>query len=130
MERNEITEIKNLALGDRFYKLKDKSKKVFEKVEAKTKTTQYQTYKDFAKVRGEKFPQPFKSETAVVFLRSAAGVFLLCLSSCKDGNKLIPINHDLLVNFASLLFFVWIAFVAYFSIKVRVSPYQHKKEED
>ena len=129
MERNEITEIKNLLLGDRFYKLKDKGKTVFEKVDAKAKTTQYQTYSHFAKVSGEKFPQSFKSETAVVFLRSAAGLFLLCLSSCKDGHKAIALDHDMMVNFTSLIFFIWIGMIALFAIKHRVSSYKNKRDE-
>ncbi|WP_442795334.1 hypothetical protein [Pelobium manganitolerans] len=130
MERNQITEIKNLAPGDRFYKLTDKTKKVYQKVQAKTKTTQYQTYSHFATARGEKFPQPFKSNTAVVFLRSALGAFLYCLSSCKNLAQPLEVNHAMLVNLASLLFFIWIALCAYFSIRSGAKAYRHKHKDD
>lgn len=71
MKRNEITAIKNLQVGDVFYKHNDKSKTVFELVEGKPIATQYQTYSFFGLKRGtKKYPDVFKSDTVVVYLRN------------------------------------------------------------
>lgn len=48
MNKNEITTIDQLANGDRFYFLADKSKTVWQKVERKAKKTEYQTYRYWA----------------------------------------------------------------------------------
>lgn len=69
MERNTTTTIEQLAIGDRFYKAKDRTKTVLTKVEHETKVTKYQTYTQWAKNDTEKYPQPMKSDTAVIFLR-------------------------------------------------------------
>lgn len=69
MERNTQTEVKNLLPGDRFYKLNDKKKTVLEIVEEKVKKTHFQTYSVFAKKDGQRFADPMKSNTMVVFLR-------------------------------------------------------------
>lgn len=47
MERNTPTTANQLKIGDRFYKLADKSRKPYEMVESDPKTTQYRTYKLF-----------------------------------------------------------------------------------
>lgn len=70
MKRNEVTEIRDLQNGDRFYKVGDKHKTVFEKIEHETKMTKYQTYSHWGCVDGSNFPQAFKSDTQVVFLRN------------------------------------------------------------
>lgn len=71
MKRNEVTAIKNLQVGDVFYKHNDKSKTVFELVPGEVKTTQYQTYSFFGLKRGAmRFPDTFKGDTVVVYLRS------------------------------------------------------------
>lgn len=70
MKRNDVVEIRELKIGDRFIKAGDKSKTVFEKLEHETKITKYQTYSHWAGVDGSKFPQAFKSDTLVVFLRN------------------------------------------------------------
>ena len=64
-----VTFIHQLQTGDRFYRLKDKKKEVWEKVEGEVKKTYFQTYRHFAKRDNDKFYQPFQSATAVVFLR-------------------------------------------------------------
>ncbi len=66
---NTVTTIHQLNIGDRFYKLQDKTKTVWEKVEGEVKKTYYQTYRHFAKRDNDKFSQPFQSSTPVVFLR-------------------------------------------------------------
>ncbi|WP_295674620.1 hypothetical protein [uncultured Mucilaginibacter sp.] len=69
MTRNEVTEVKNLVMGDRFYKQNDAKKTVLEIAEGEAKVTKYQTYKVFAKIPGAKYADPMKSSTMVVFLR-------------------------------------------------------------
>lgn len=80
MERNTVTNIARLQIGDRFYKANDKHKIVFEKVEHETKKTAYQTYKHWAVeakyCRGtltadqiEMYAKPINSATEVIFLR-------------------------------------------------------------
>ena len=69
MNRNEVTEVKNLILGDRFYKQNDAKKTVLEIAEGEAKVTIFQTYKVFAKTPGAKYAAPMKSNTPVVFLR-------------------------------------------------------------
>ncbi|WP_346237745.1 hypothetical protein ABDK00_001545 [Niabella insulamsoli] len=70
MERNTITTVDKLQLGDRFYKANDKNKTVLTKVESEIKVTIYRTYRHFAKTDKEKFPQPINANTRVVFLRN------------------------------------------------------------
>ncbi len=71
MERNTRTTIGALEDGDRFYLLADKRKEVWTKVARAIKKTGYQTYGHFAIKDGgnPKYPQAFKKETSVVFLR-------------------------------------------------------------
>lgn len=69
MERNTQTTIGELKAGDRFYFIKDKKKMVWQKVEQKAKQTYFQTYSNFARQDGQKYEQPFKRLTGVVFLR-------------------------------------------------------------
>ena len=80
MERNDKTTMYRLRPGDRFYKLADKKKTVFEKVEHETKKTHFRTYKHWAidakYCRGtltpdqiEMFGKPINGDTEVIFLR-------------------------------------------------------------
>lgn len=71
MQRNTRTTIEALKEGDRFYKLCDRAKEVWTKVPSAAKQTGYQTYKHFALKDGDhpKYPQAFKNDTPVVFLR-------------------------------------------------------------
>jgi len=80
MERNQKAMIYQLRAGDRFYKFTDKNKTVLEKVDHKTKQTNYRTYKHWAidaKYCGrmltadqiELFAKPLNSDTEVIFLR-------------------------------------------------------------
>ncbi|HEY9362183.1 MAG TPA: hypothetical protein VIQ00_02895 [Chitinophagaceae bacterium] len=70
MERNTKTIVNNLAIGDRFLKVNDKKKEVWEKVPHEAKQTKYQTYSHFAKRDYERFPSAMKSDTQVIFLRN------------------------------------------------------------
>lgn len=70
MERNTTTTISHLQIGDRFYKISDRNKSVWTKVEGKVVITKYQTYKHWAIKDGERHADMFKSDTAVIFLRS------------------------------------------------------------
>lgn len=70
MERNTQTTIKNLKPGDRFYKVTDKKKEVWQKVVCEVKVTKYQTYSNFAKRDIDQSSQAFKSETEIIFLRT------------------------------------------------------------
>ena len=80
MNRNTVTMISELKIGDRFYKAGDKNKTVFQKVDHKSKRTQWQTYTQFAieaKILGrdlnqskiEEHAKAFKRDTSVIFLR-------------------------------------------------------------
>ncbi|MBC7399823.1 MAG: hypothetical protein H7289_07735 [Mucilaginibacter sp.] len=76
MERNQITTVIELKVGDRFYKLNDKSKTVYQMVSYKTKTTKYATYAYWCQKPdniGSRYPNlhAIKPETQVVYLRSA-----------------------------------------------------------
>lgn len=74
MERNKVTRMHDLQIGDRFYKLSDPQKKVWQKVSAPVKKTNYRTYKHFAREAGlpdkEIFTHAVMGQTIVVFLRS------------------------------------------------------------
>lgn len=70
MERNTTTTLALLQFGDRFYKLKDKKKMLYEKVEHKPKQTYYQTYRHWALKDGHRDPDPMRGDTEVVFLRN------------------------------------------------------------
>jgi len=69
MERNTQTTVYHLQIGDRFYKVNDKKKWVYEMVEGEVKQTHFQTYKHFALKDGERYPDAIKSITEVIFLR-------------------------------------------------------------
>lgn len=69
MESKTQTTIGELQPGDRFYFLKDKKKTVWQKIEHEVKRTHFQTYSNFAKQDGQKYEQPFKRLTEVIFLR-------------------------------------------------------------
>lgn len=70
MERNTLTTIDKLQVGDRFYKANDKKKEVWEVVEHETKQTHFQTYRFWATNGKLKYPEPVKKNTVLVFLRS------------------------------------------------------------
>lgn len=70
MERGTRTTIDNLAIGDRFYKVKDGNRIVHEKVEHAPLKTKYCLYRNWARADNEKHAQAMKSGTEVVFLRS------------------------------------------------------------
>lgn len=74
MERNTITTIDNLQLGDRFYKVADSKKELFTKVHVKPLKNKYTCLKHGAIKDGEKFPVHFKTDTKLVFLRSTVEV--------------------------------------------------------
>lgn len=69
MERNTITKINALKVGDRFYKLHDRKKTVWTKTDHAPKKTNYYTYTNFANTDDKMYPEPFKHDTQVVFLR-------------------------------------------------------------
>ncbi len=69
MERNTKTLIKELQIGDRFYKCRDKNKIVFEKVYEPFKRTNYRTYANFAKTDVQLRGVPMNGDTEVIFLR-------------------------------------------------------------
>ncbi len=76
MERNTVTTIDQLQVGDRFYKANDKNKRMFQKVKAgsngeKYVRTRYKTYSHFAKADKELHPVMIERTTAVVFIRNA-----------------------------------------------------------
>lgn len=69
-----------LKPGDRFYKLSDNKKTVFQKVEHDAKQTNFQTYKHWAidakyckgeltKDQIDMFAKPINKDTEVIFLR-------------------------------------------------------------
>ena len=70
MQRNEVTTAGELSTGDIFYKLKDKSKKAYTKVDGEAKVTEYATYAVNAIRHGQKHTDSMKSNTQVVYLRS------------------------------------------------------------
>lgn len=69
MKRFELTTAGALQIGDTFYKATDKTKSVYERIEGEAKKTQYATYGVTARKHGNKFAEPMKSNTKVVFLR-------------------------------------------------------------
>ena len=69
MERNTVATIRELEIGDRFYKSGDKNKVVYEKVDHEATQTHFQTYSNFATTASDPFPKAFKGHTKVVFLR-------------------------------------------------------------
>lgn len=77
MERNTITTMRELKIGDRFYKAADKKKTVYERVEHETTKTKYQTYQ-YWDLEGslllkatnlERYAKAITGSTEVVFLR-------------------------------------------------------------
>lgn len=90
MERNTVTYINKLKVGDRFYRAGDKDRLVLEKVDHKVKRTNYQTYSHWAipasiadrfRPDGEQLERQIslwgralRAETQVVYLRSVEGV--------------------------------------------------------
>lgn len=70
MERNTVTILSKLQIGDRFYKTADPKRKVYTKVEGEVVKTYFQTYKHYGKADNERFPVMMKGNTSVIFLRS------------------------------------------------------------
>lgn len=71
MERGTKTTINQLGIGDRFYKANDKKKEVWEVVQNERKVTKFQTYDYWIKKDTDNYPVAIKSNSAVIFLRSA-----------------------------------------------------------
>lgn len=69
MERNTATTISELQIGDRFYKVSDRKKSVWTKVEKEPYSSGFQTYTNFALQDGRKHTDAFKSDTKLIFLR-------------------------------------------------------------
>ena len=69
MEKFTITYLYKLNVGDRFYKLKDRTKKVYEMVEAEPKRTRYRTYSFWGKADDADELTAFAGNTEVVFVR-------------------------------------------------------------
>lgn len=69
MKKNTLTHVYKLVPGDRFYKVKDKSKKVYEIVEAEPKVTPFRTYSYWCIADGSDELIALKGNTEVVFLR-------------------------------------------------------------
>lgn len=69
MERNTQTTVKQLREGDRFYKVKDRNKKVLQMVPGKQVKTYFQTYNYFCKADTERHSQAINPNTQVIFLR-------------------------------------------------------------
>ncbi len=69
MEPKTATIARNLKVGDRFYKAKDRNKSVLEMVPHETKKTIYQTYKFWCQGDYDKHPTPINGDTPVIFLR-------------------------------------------------------------
>jgi hypothetical protein len=78
MERNTLTEIKNLIPGDRFYMPKDRNKTVHTKIERGPLTTKYYTYTQWSKADTSLHPEKHKDNTIVHFLRHKATLATLC----------------------------------------------------
>lgn len=71
MEKNTLTTVDKLQIGDRFYKAGDRKKELWTKVEAQKKVTYFQTYVHWAKKDKEVHPQALKANSPVIFLRHA-----------------------------------------------------------
>lgn len=71
MERLQQTTIKELQVGDRFYRTGDKKKTVFTVVKCPIKKTHFRTYRYFALADGELHPHPINLSTQLTFLRHA-----------------------------------------------------------
>lgn len=69
MNRNTLTTVMALSVGDRFYKLTDRNKMVLMKVDAPVKKTEYRTYRHFCKSDSDRWPVAINGDTKVVFLR-------------------------------------------------------------
>lgn len=82
MNRNDVTTVDKLVIGDRFYRSNDKNKEVLELVEMPAKRTYYRTYRYFFitaasadKIRHNadligRIAKPINGTTSIVFLRS------------------------------------------------------------
>lgn len=69
MERNTMTTVDKLRIGDRFYRASDKNKTMWTKVEAPVKKTFFQTYRHHARKDGDKYAIDVRSDLQVVFMR-------------------------------------------------------------
>lgn len=70
MERNTLTTVKKLTIGDRFYKAGDKNKTLHTVVESTPLKTFFTTYKYFAIRDSDKLKVAFKPDTQVIFIRN------------------------------------------------------------
>ena len=69
MQKGTVTKVYKLVIGDRFYKCKDRSRKVYEMVEAEPRRTAYRTYSYWAKQDNSDELIALKGDTDVFFLR-------------------------------------------------------------
>lgn len=70
MEAKTVTTINRLFIGDRFYKLSDAKKIVYERVKSDLKKTKYRTYGFWAKSDTSNEVKVFDGKTRVMFLRT------------------------------------------------------------
>ena len=68
MTRNERTTITKLQIGDRFHLLSDKAKITW----TKAQNQQNPNEQNWAQKDGDRFPQPIRAATVLVFLRHAS----------------------------------------------------------
>ncbi|MFD2961342.1 MULTISPECIES: hypothetical protein [Olivibacter] len=83
MQRNEVSTMEKLTLGDRFYFANDKKRLVWQKVEHAATQTKYRTYKHFALLASvvdnpcmkeeykKNLVKAVNKDTSVVYLRRA-----------------------------------------------------------
>lgn len=74
MERNTITTIDKLLIGDRFYKKTDRTKTVYTKVSVKPMANKYRVLTYGALKDGERHPNHMSTDTLLVFLRNTTAV--------------------------------------------------------
>ena len=70
MERNTQTTVRQLKIGDRFFKASDKKRIPWQMVEADMKKTYFKHYHYWAKLDNCTKPEPLDGATKVVFLRN------------------------------------------------------------
>jgi hypothetical protein len=69
MQKGTVTKVNRLNIGDRFYKLKDKKKAVYEMVPGEIKRTAFKTYGYWCQADGDRYPKAINGKTEVVYLR-------------------------------------------------------------
>lgn len=69
MKKFTVISVNRLVIGDRFYKVNDKKKKVLELVQGEVLITKFRVYGFFYKTDNDNTPKPIVGSTKVVFLR-------------------------------------------------------------